>query len=42
MQLMQRGQAAAFELIYDRHSQAAFSLAYRMAGSRGIAEDVVQ
>jgi RNA polymerase sigma-70 factor, ECF subfamily len=42
MQLVRRGQAAAFELIYERHSQAAFSLAYRMAGSRGVAEDVVQ
>ena len=42
MQLMRRGQAAAFELIYERHSQAAFSLAYRMCGSRGLAEDVVQ
>jgi RNA polymerase sigma-70 factor (ECF subfamily) len=42
MQLVQRGQAAAFEVIYDRHAQAAFSLAYRMAGSRGVAEDVVQ
>jgi RNA polymerase sigma-70 factor, ECF subfamily len=42
MQLVRRGQAAAFELIYERHSRAAFSLAYRMAGSRGVAEDVVQ
>ncbi len=42
MQLVTRGNAAAFELIYERHSQAAFSLAYRMAGSRGVAEDVVQ
>ena len=42
MQLVRRGQAAAFEVIYERHSQAAFSLAYRMAGSRGVAEDVVQ
>ena len=42
MQRMRRGQAAAFEVIYERHSQAAFSLAYRMAGSRGVAEDVVQ
>ena len=42
MQLVQRGQAPAFEVIYERHSQAAFSLAYRMAGSRGVAEDVVQ
>ena len=29
-------------MIYERHSQAAFSLAYRIAGSRGVAEDVVQ
>ena len=42
MQLVQRGQAAAFEVIYERHSRAAFSLAYRMAGSRGVAEDVTQ
>ena len=42
MQLVMRGQAAAFELIYERHAQAAFSLAYRMAGSRGVAEDVAQ
>src|ERR671917_2076212 len=42
MQLVRRGNAPAFELLYERHSQAAFSLAYRMAGSRGVAEDVVQ
>jgi RNA polymerase sigma-70 factor, ECF subfamily len=42
MQLVRRGDAPAFEVIYERHSQAAFSLAYRMAGSRGVAEDVVQ
>jgi RNA polymerase sigma-70 factor (ECF subfamily) len=42
MQLMRRGNAHAFELLYERHSRAAFSLAYRMAGSRGVAEDVVQ
>src|SRR3954471_2663385 len=42
MQLVRRGQASAFELLYERHSAAAFSLAYRMAGSRGVAEDVVQ
>ena len=42
MQLVCRGNAQAFEVIYERHSQAAFSLAYRMAGSRGVAEDVVQ
>jgi RNA polymerase sigma-70 factor, ECF subfamily len=42
MQLVRRGQASAFEVLYERHSQAAFSLAYRMVGSRGVAEDVVQ
>jgi len=42
MQLVRRGNAPAFEVIYERHSQAAFSLAYRMAGTRGVAEDVVQ
>ena len=29
-------------MIYDRHGAAAFSLAYRMCGTRGLAEDVVQ
>jgi RNA polymerase sigma-70 factor (ECF subfamily) len=42
MQLVRQGNASAFEMIYERHSQAAFSLAYRMAGTRGVAEDVVQ
>jgi RNA polymerase sigma-70 factor (ECF subfamily) len=42
MQLVRRGNAPAFEVIYERHSRAAFSLAYRMAGTRGVAEDVVQ
>jgi len=42
MQLVRRGEARAFELIYDRHSGAAFSLAYRMTGKRATAEDVVQ
>ena len=39
---MRRGDARAFELVYDRHSGAAFSLAYRMIGTRDAAEDVVQ
>src|SRR5919199_964241 len=42
MQLVRRGDAAAFEMVYDRHATAAFSLAYRMVGTRNAAEDVVQ
>jgi RNA polymerase sigma-70 factor, ECF subfamily len=42
MQLVQNGDARAFETIYDRHGGAAFSLAYRMVGSRAAAEDVTQ
>jgi RNA polymerase sigma-70 factor, ECF subfamily len=42
MQLVRRGDARAFEIIYERHSAAAFSLAYRMMGSRARAEDVTQ
>jgi RNA polymerase sigma-70 factor (ECF subfamily) len=36
------GDAAAFELVFDRHCDAAFSLAYRMCGRRATAEDIVQ
>jgi RNA polymerase sigma-70 factor (ECF subfamily) len=36
------GDARAFEMIYERHSSAAFSLAYRMVGSRVGAEEVSQ
>jgi len=36
------GDARAFEVLFDRHSGPAFSLAYRMCGSRARAEDVVQ
>ena len=42
MQLVYRGNAAAFEVIYDRHADAAYSLAMRMCGQRSLAEDVVQ
>src|SRR6476661_4967101 len=42
MQLVRRGEARAFELVYERHSAAAFSLAYRMMGTRSGAEDVTQ
>jgi RNA polymerase sigma-70 factor, ECF subfamily len=40
--LMARGDARAFEAIYERHSGAAYSLAYRMVGARASAEDVTQ
>lgn len=42
MQLVSQGDPRAFELLYDRHSTVAFSLAYRMTGLRAAAEDVVQ
>jgi RNA polymerase sigma-70 factor (ECF subfamily) len=42
MALVRAGQPGAFEVVYDRHADAAFSLAYRMCGQRALAEDVVQ
>src|SRR5918911_5444443 len=42
MQLVRRGDTLAFEVVYERHATAAFSLAYRMTGTRNAAEDVVQ
>ncbi|MDQ6811011.1 MAG: sigma-70 family RNA polymerase sigma factor, partial [Actinomycetota bacterium] len=42
MQLVRDGQARAFEIVFDRHGGAAFSLAYRMCGRRATAEEVVQ
>jgi RNA polymerase sigma-70 factor (ECF subfamily) len=42
MHLVRRGEADAFEVVYERHCGAAFSLAYRMCATRGAAEDVVQ
>jgi RNA polymerase sigma-70 factor, ECF subfamily len=42
MQLVRKGDAAAFEQVYERHATASFSLAYRMTGNRTAAEDVVQ
>jgi RNA polymerase sigma-70 factor (ECF subfamily) len=42
MQIVQQGDPRAFELLYDRHGGAAFSLAYRMTGNRTAAEDVSQ
>jgi RNA polymerase sigma-70 factor, ECF subfamily len=42
MQLVQDGDPRAFELVYDRHGGAAFSLAYRMVGNKVTAEDITQ
>ena len=42
MQLVQGGSPRAFELLYDRHGGAAFSLSYRMVGNRVTAEDITQ
>lgn len=42
MQLAHEGEVRAFEMIFDRHAGAAFSLAYRMCGRQAMAEDIVQ
>lgn len=42
MPLVERNDATAFEIVYDRHGGAAYSLAYRIVGDRGTAEDVTQ
>lgn len=42
MAFVHQGDARAFEVVFDRHADAAFSLAYRMCGRRSTAEDVVQ
>jgi len=42
MQRLRDGDDDAFEVVYERHGTAAFSLAYRIVGTRGAAEDVVQ
>jgi RNA polymerase sigma-70 factor (ECF subfamily) len=42
MDLVCQNDAAAFEIVLERHVDAAFSLAYRMVGRRSLAEDVVQ
>jgi RNA polymerase sigma-70 factor, ECF subfamily len=42
MTLVARGEPHAFAIIYERHSGVAFSLAYRMCGTRSLAEDVAQ
>jgi RNA polymerase sigma-70 factor (ECF subfamily) len=40
--LVGQGDAEAFTTLYDRHSHAAFSLAYRMMGERQASEDLAQ
>jgi RNA polymerase sigma-70 factor (ECF subfamily) len=40
--LVERGDAEAFEVLYDRHSRVAYSLAFRLLGDRDAAEDLVQ
>ena len=42
MAVVDRKEPAAFEVLYDRHGGAAFSLAYRIVGDRNAAEDVAQ
>ncbi len=42
MQLIACGDPRAFEVIYERHSTAAFSLACRICGVRATAEEVAQ
>ena len=42
MAVVDRKEPAAFEVLYDRHGGAAFSLAYRIVGDRAAAEDVAQ
>ena len=42
MELVRDGDTRAFEVVFDRHSGVAFSLAYRMCGRRALAEDIVQ
>jgi RNA polymerase sigma-70 factor (ECF subfamily) len=42
MHLVKEGDPRAFELLYDRHGGASFSLAYRMVGNRVTAEDISQ
>ena len=42
MTLAGDGDAGAFAALYDRHSRASYSLAYRMMGERQAAEDLVQ
>jgi RNA polymerase sigma-70 factor (ECF subfamily) len=42
MPLVGEGDAGAFAALYGRHSRAAYSLAHRMTGEKGAAEDLAQ
>src|SRR6202050_5814314 len=42
MELVAGNDPDAFEVILERHADAAFSLAYRMCATRSLAEDVTQ
>ncbi len=42
MALIHDGEPRALEVIFDRHGDRAYSLAYRMCGQRTVAEDIVQ
>ena len=42
MQLAGENDAAAFEIIFDRHVDAAYALSRRMCATRALADDVVQ
>ena len=42
MVLVAEHDADAFEVVYDRHGSAAYSLAYRTTGQQSLAEEVVQ
>jgi RNA polymerase sigma-70 factor, ECF subfamily len=42
MQLVLESDDAAFAILYERHANVAFSLAFRMCGKRQVAEEVVQ
>jgi RNA polymerase sigma-70 factor, ECF subfamily len=42
MHLIAESDSAAFAILYERHANVAFSLAFRMCGRRAVAEDVVQ
>src|SRR3954454_15982782 len=42
MALVRAGDSAAFEVVYERHSTVAYSLAHRICGRKSSAEDVVQ